>query len=394
MTALNQRFVRILGISVAVILMLDVVALAGWSEVHAHRPSWASQHALVAGPKGLPVLERFVEHARGLRFKEPVNVELVDRQQLNDARHTEEDLANSNSTSALHATSRPDVGSVLGVMGLVPKGANVSGAVDNAEDNGVAGVYFPRQKRLLVIGQEQTPFVREVLVHELTHALDDQYFDIGRRDIGLHDDEELDSWRALNEGDATSVEKKYLDAMSPADRQSALAAQSALAGGGPPTVIDDLLSYPYVAGLRFVEKLRDSGGNKAVNAAFRHPPTTSEQILRPDHFLTLDTPTIVTKPTPRGTPVGRGVFGVLQLGELLSTVADGPAIRDALDGWNGDRFVAWTEPSGATCLDINVANDSPTAAGKLAAAFQTWLAHNPTGSVNVAGDVVKLERCA
>jgi hypothetical protein len=88
------------------------------------------------------------------------------------------------------------------------------------------------------------------------------------------------------------------------------------------------------------------------------------------------------------------VFGVLNLGLLLGGAVDGPTLRGALDGWNGDRFVAWTEGDGRTCLAVNVANDSPAAAGKLADAMHTWLAHNPTGTVDVEGEVVKMERCA
>ena len=395
MNTMSTRLLRVLGGVVALILVLDCVALAGWGGAHDERGTWDAHRALPAGLTGLPTLEHFVEHARGLRFKQPVAVELVDRQELNNARHREDDLV-SGGAHALEPTTRPDGGAVLGVMGLVPAGADVDAAVDTAEDQGVVGVYFPRQKRLLVIGQEQTPFVREVLVHELTHALDDQYFDLGRQDVALHDDEALESWRALGEGDATSVEKQYLEAMTPADRQSALQERAGFAAGGAgtPSALDDLLSYPYVAGVAFVDKLRADHGNRAVNAAFRNPPKTSGQILRPDHFLSHDAPAIVAKPTPRGAPVGRGVFGVLHLGMLLSTTLDGAHIRDALDGWDGDRFVAWTEANGRTCLDINVANDSPTAAGKLSAALQGWLDHNPSGSVAVNGDVVKFERCA
>jgi hypothetical protein len=391
---MNERFIRIVGGVVALIFVLDLVALAGWKESHRDLPSWSSRNPYTTQYTGMPALEKFVEQARGLKFKQPVDVELVDKETLSAARHKEDELGGID--DGLVPTTRPDGGAVLGVMGLLPKSVDLGQSVDDAEDAGVVGVYFPRQKRLFVLGQDQTPFVREVLVHELTHALDDQYFNLGRPDIGLHFDEALESWRALGEGDATSVEKLYLKSLPEAERQQAEQERNKFGGGGgTPSVIDDLLSYPYVAGAAFVDKLRAEGGNKAVNAAFRHPPTTSEQILRPDHYLDHDEPALVTKPTPRGPAVGRGVFGVLQLGLLLEgSGIDGPTIRNALSGWDGDRFVVWTDGPNHTCLAVNVANDSPAAADTLATALHTWLAHNPTGTLSVDGAVVKMERCA
>jgi hypothetical protein len=389
---MNERLIRILGGVCALIFILDFVALAGWNDSHRTQPSWRAQHPLPTQLTGMGALENFVEHARGLKFREPVDVELVNQSDLNSARHREEQL--SGIEGGLVPTTKPNDGAVLGVMGLIPHGVDVDQSVTQAEDAGVVGVYFPRQKRLLVIGRDQTPFVREVLVHELTHALDDQYFDLGRGDIGLHDDEAAESWTALAEGDAVSIEKQYLASLTDPERQQAEQERNGYAGGaGAPSTIDELLAYPYVSGLAFVDTLREDGGNKAVNAAFRNPPTTSEQILRPDHFLNHDEPAVVTKPTPLGPAVGRGVFGVLHLGMLLSSSVDGATIHDALDGWHGDRFVVWTEAN-RTCLALNVANDSPTAATKLSSALQTWLAHNPSGNVNVDGDVVKFERCA
>jgi hypothetical protein len=392
---MNPRRIRIVGAIAALILILDCIVLAGWKDSDREGSSWAARNRVPSELTGVPELERFVEQTRGLRFKQPVAIELVDQHELTSARHREAQLGEV--AGGLVPTTESDGGAVLGVMGLLPPDldVDVDAAVGDAEDQGVVGVYFPRQKRLLVAGTKQTPFVREVLVHELTHALDDQYFDLGRADIGLHLDEAAESWIALAEGDATWVEKQYVASLSAADQQTAAQERGAIAagGGGAPSAIDDLLAYPYIAGYSFVDALHTHAGNGAVNAAFRHPPTTSEQLLRPDHYLAHDTPAMVQKPTPRGPAVGRGVFGVLHLGLLLSGALDGPAIRDALDGWDGDRFVAWSE-SGRTCLAVNVANESPAAAAKLSSALHTWLDHNPTGTVAVQGDVVELERCA
>src|SRR5437588_512232 len=72
--------------------------------------------------------------------------------------------------------------------------------------NGVAGFYDPTSKTLVVRGEKPTPYVRQVLVHELTHALQDQYFSINRPDLDRADDERGDGLLGLSEGDAVRVD--------------------------------------------------------------------------------------------------------------------------------------------------------------------------------------------
>jgi len=70
---------------------------------------------------------------------------------------------------------------------------------------GVVGFYDPETKQLVVRGTDTTPFTRRVLAHELTHALDDQHFDLNRQQLDKADDETGFGFSALVEGNARRV---------------------------------------------------------------------------------------------------------------------------------------------------------------------------------------------
>ena len=131
--------------------------------------------------------------------------------------------------------------------------------------------------------------VRVTLVHELTHALQDQHFDLTKLDRGVETSGEDFALTALVEGDATSVEDDYLFSL-PDDEQDAYFAEE------PDDTVDSTdraarptsrpcstcsSAGPYIFGSRYLEVLRDAGGVKRVNRAFAEPPTSEEQIIDP-----------------------------------------------------------------------------------------------------------------
>src|SRR6185369_3555626 len=131
-------------------------------------------------------------------------------------------------------------------------------------------------------------------VHEFTHALQDQYFDLNKLlspDIENDPDQSL-AVTSLVEGDATASMTLYMDAVAAKNPfavvsmlvEGVQAGNLTLPAGVPPILTDELL-FPYTEGLDFILALNKSGGWDAINAAFKKPPTTSEQILHPDKYL-------------------------------------------------------------------------------------------------------------
>ena len=69
----------------------------------------------------------------------------------------------------------------------------------------------------------------------------------------------------------------------------------------------------------------------------------------------------------------------------------GPAWA-AVQGWQGDNSVPYRD-HGTTCVAIDVAMDSPTSAGPLAAAGRQWALTMPGASVTQVGRRVDLRSC-
>ena len=119
----------------------------------------------------VPVAEKFVEEHRGLQFTKPVTVTA-----LGDADFRQRLAANhSASTDKAELAKTRDL---LEALGLVPKGIDLEKAVQSLTGDTVVGFYDAKTKDLVVRGEKLTPYVREVIVHELTHAVQDQHFDL------------------------------------------------------------------------------------------------------------------------------------------------------------------------------------------------------------------------
>ena len=72
----------------------------------------------------------------------------------------------------------------------------------------IQGFYDPQTKTLFIASWISADEQKPVMVHELDHALQDQYFDlekICKDDLLLHNDDRALAHQALFEGDATIV---------------------------------------------------------------------------------------------------------------------------------------------------------------------------------------------
>ncbi|MEY2424465.1 MAG: hypothetical protein QOI61_37 [Actinomycetota bacterium] len=338
----------------------------------------------------LPELERFVERTRGLQFRKPVRVELLERDEFERvlSEHAEQDIT---AVPLIGQNQSDDPLGMFRVLGFtLPEQSEAQR--EQAEGEGVVGLYSPREEALYVVGREPTPFVRRVLVHELTHALDDQHFGLDRDDLFLHDDEQGLAFRSLAEGDAVWVENKYVESL-PADEKAAAEKDAeAAASDSLPELMIALLGFPYRAGPVFVDALRAKSVGR-LNAAFTHPPASSSHILEPERYASGDTAARLTKPQPRGPAVSRGVLGEYMLFLVLSQSLHHDVAKAAATGWDGDRYVAWTEGA-KTCFEMNVQTTTEPANQALIGAWNQWLAVHPGGTVTGSRLFSTLSRCA
>lgn len=322
----------------------------------------------------LPELSAFVERARGLQFKDDVKITVLSPPLF------EEELKKL----AVDPESVARAETVLTVLGLLPPDADLAALVA-ASDQKTVGFYDPASKEL-VTGNELTPFVRRVLVHELTHALDDQHFGIDREVAG---DEAGAAFEALVEGSAIRVEQLYVESL-PAAEQEQIAAQEQqiISGTELPPAVEQLLGFPYVFGPAFVEALLKEGLER-LDQAFSSPPTSTEQVIDPARYLSGDAPQVVMRPHTEGASIDEGELGPILLRLLLESRL-GPAVaEEAAAGWDGDRYVTWRSPDGRTCIRVAFAVDTPEDSRQLQAALAQWVDRTTDREVDSAGLLLK-----
>ena len=341
--------------------------------------------------RALPRLEAFVEQTRGLRFKRRVPVELLSGDAFTERLRDVDDPHDQQAADA----DAESFEAFLRVLGLVEGDVDLDAVGDAIEENAILGFYDPQESALYVRGSSLGPFEELVVVHELTHALEDQHFGLDRRGLDERADEAADSFLALVEGSAVVVESRFLDSLPPDLRRVAEEGEetAGAASGDVPDVIDALFGYPYRDGPVFVARVLQAGGQARLDAALVDPPTTSEQILHPERFLAGEGPRPVGRPRADGRVEDSGVLGERVL-QLVLAEAAGPAPgRRAAQGWGGDRYVVWSA-GGRTCIRWNLVMDTPADTAELVSALRAFTARHRTARVESTDPVVVLTNCA
>ena len=321
-----------------------------------------------------------VAEIRGLEFKQPVPVEVV-----NDAVVRE------------HALKRLemyyDEGMILDLqtayvlLGLLPEGTDVLEEFLAVLEEQAGGFYDPGAKSFFLLDDMPAGVAPMLASHELTHALEDQHFDLDARlRNALPDDDHAFAVSAVHEGSAMMVMSMYvLRAMADGTltRESLQEmAESEAARGQTLAAMAPALQRPFIAayvlGMSFL--LRGEPGalfsgfpTDDVNECGKKGPTSSEQILHPEKYWDPDQrdDPITVGPIDAGRVLGRrwkrAAFG--NLGEIIIGVMAGaptpaglrgmsetdPAAwtNSAAAGWGGDRWELWRRGDRAAVLLVS-----------------------------------------
>ena len=332
-------------------------------------------------------LVAFVEEERGHTFRHPVSVYFLTPEEYRLAAGGDEASAPTSSDrkeASDDAAAYRALGLLSGAPDLIEAGRTLS-------DSGTLAFYSPTDKVVNVRGTEMTVGLRVTLVHELTHALQDQYFDLAI--VGLDgDDEQGDAVRSVIEGDAISVENAYVEQL-PDDERADYESESAESLGdangelgGVPDVLQTLFGAYYALGSSFVRSLEidDSGAfdRSGVDAALRRPPVSSEQLMDPRRYHNRDEPTEVTSAGPEVSDddvIDESGLGASFLFLMLSERIDPLVALTAVDGWEGDAYrSSRPKRSDPLCVDLRVAVETDVDAEELFGAFEAWAAAMPS----------------
>ena len=349
-------------------------------------PSSAALPAAIAKVAGQ------VQEVRGLRFKRIVVPEAVTSRQI------EHQLRSSlESGFPADVASRED--RAWTTIGILRPGTDLRQAVIDFGTSQIIGYYDTKARRLVFEGgTSPTPYQRFTLAHELTHALQDQYFDLSRLDKLSADcqDERAEALLSLAEGDAVETQIRWAGQDLSSDEIAQLQKE---AGSFPPPpastpqFVQTMFLFPYRNGQAFVEALLQRGGERAVNDAFRHPPVSTEQILHPDKYPGDVPQTVQIRDLSKRLGQGWSLLDQEDVGEgwllmLLELRLSTGDAEDAAAGWDGGLMRAWSRGQDTAVL-IQTVWDTGRDASEFAKAMRDWIRDQPA-EVEQSGSTVRV----
>jgi len=249
---------------------------------------------------------KFASDDTGLPIDHEVKRKLADRKEVEA--YLQKGMKDDKDAKRLERSSV-----VLKKFGLLPRDFDLGPFLVAMLKEQVAGYYDPKKKTVNILnwidGEQQKP----VLAHELTHALQDQSFDMEKwmkdaetegdkkldpTPADIDTDEESEAREAVIEGQAMVVMMDY--ALAPSGKTLLDAPQigDAMKEGmldGPadspafrnaPIFLKEELTFPYRYGMDFTLTLEKVGGKEmAFAGAFKDPPKTTREIMEPDTYI-------------------------------------------------------------------------------------------------------------
>jgi hypothetical protein len=330
-----------------------------------------------------------VEEQRGLEFEHPVHVDFLTVKDFRRQITTDEDDLTLEDRADLENDA-----TMLRAVGLLDAGDDLFDRINELSRVGVVGYYSDEDERIRIRGKKLTPAVESVLVHELTHALQDQHFDLETRLDLLEkrdDPAALAGFRAVVEGDAKRVETAWKQDL-PTKRRKAL--EQSLASQlrtyeqqsrGIPAAIQTAMGAPYALGEALLRLAEKRGTDHAIDELFIKPPSTDEHLIDPWTLLEEDAQALRVDPPrvrPGETKVGEGTFGASSWLLMLAERRPAWEALDAVDGWGGDAFVTFTRDD-VDCVRVTYRGDRRTDLDQMQRSLRAWVAGGPQGAAGV-----------
>lgn len=243
-------------------------------------------------------------------------------------------------------------------LGLVPADFQLRPFMLSLLVEQVAGYYDPRTREFYLADWIDLDGQKPVMAHELTHALQDQHFNLRRFEKWPdHDSDAELAAHALIEGDAMLLMTQYV-IRTPA-RQLAMIRSFLTGESGSteqfdkaPRVLRESLLFPYSQGVAWAGQVFKRGGWELVSRAYNELPASTEQILHPEKYFAREAPLkVVWKDVSVLLGKGwkaedhdvNGEWGYqLILDEYLKSKDES---RKAAEGWHGDSFALYTGPT-------------------------------------------------
>ena len=261
---------------------------------------------------------------------------------------------------------------VLKKFGLIPRDFDLRTFLIGLLREQIAGYYDPETKTVNLLDWVDAEQQKPVLAHELTHALQDQSFDLKKWMKGTEKDlitvenptsqdfeldEAAEARQAVVEGQATVTLIDYQ--LIPAGLSMATSPQiveamrETMLVGTPdsvqfqkaPLFLKEALTFPYRYGLGFIGEVEAKRGKEGANKLFKNPPVTTRQIMEPQTYLSGEK--LPAMPVPNFKRllkdyqvVDVGGFGEFDSAMLVGQYASPVIAQKVYPNWRGGYYYA------------------------------------------------------
>lgn len=324
---------------------------------------------------------------RGLAFKHPVYVEF-----LSPEKFAAQVTTDNKSLSADDRKQLAQTQGMLRALGLISGDTDLLKETNTLKGSGILGLYSYQDKKIRVRGTELTPAVKVTLVHELTHVLQDQNFNLSAtfKKIRANKFEDSAAFDALVEGDARRIENEYRSSLPQSVQADLTKSDNAdvatfrkEATNVPPFLTTEM-SAPYALGEIAVTRAANNGGNAAVDALFRTPPLHQIQLVQPWLMGQAWASQALVKPklASGAKEIDRGEFGAFDLYLVLAERIPALDALTAVDGWGADQYLSYSQ-GGRTCVQASFTGTDDGSTARLNSALSHWAAGS-AGSATIS----------
>ena len=279
---------------------------------------------------------------KSLRSREEIRAYVI--KQMNEEKNPAERYADQRSAEA---------------FGLLPKGFDLDAFMINVLTEQIEGLYDPKTREFYIADWSPVSEQRMVMAHELTHALEDQHFQIEAWSRAARPNEDAELARdAVLEGSAMAAMVDYLmfgtgrslkdlPEFDPSMLIGDLGTTPTLKNAPP--FLKDALIFPYISGLNFSAAVLKNSGWAALPGVFEKPPVSSQQILHPALYKSGKTPANVTLPTlekvlgSNWAKLDENILGEFGWKEIFKQFLGDDRARSLAAAWDGDRYALYEQ---------------------------------------------------
>ena len=305
----------------------------------------------------MEALRNRLSSARNLKFINDVSIGVVTRENIKS--HIENNLQQN------MGKKLEDISLAYAKLGILPRGVDLRTNLLSFYSSQTLAFYDSRTKEVFLAGDpnegSDTAMLGEahekLIVHELTHALQDQHFLLGSRLRALDNGDKALALRSIAEGDAVLTEYAYSFGgmiggmngwLSGYIRQVFNPGVAEKILPDTPALIRDKLLFQHRAGTMFLSHLLGKHGWSPINHIYEHPPLSTEQVLHPaKYFEVPDPPTRLILNdlsglfSPEWREMENDTLGELVVQCLFEQFLGPSEATVVANGWDGDRFVAY-----------------------------------------------------